>query len=351
MPTSPYVVGSAIDGGSSLIGNAINFASQMMTNRMNRQMFEKSLDFNWRSMKDQQFYNSPYNQRKMLEEAGYSPYSLFMSNGQASSGMSSSGSLPNLQAPQVQMPTSIASSMVRDMKQGEGIDSQVSVNDANVRNIDQDTEAKRLENQTRLAEAYIRMEEGKARIKDTNARANVTAMQGNLLKDTYDSQVEFIKGQRDEQLGRINQMTANCALMAAQEAKTRKETAWIDKVNTASVMLMTGQYVAAIASAELSRAAAVKQFSSALVDMANKHGIDINNRIADETADFLITNTKINLLRNGIGGFTDLKSLQNLTEYGTMTPYSTYNRGWNFGPFGQGTQQGYNRISGPQLKY
>lgn len=99
------VANQAIAGGG-LIGNLIqgkkNRKLQRETNALNYKMFKENQAYQKTLWDQSNVYNSPIEQRKRLQEAGFNPY-VAMDNGTVSSGISDvmdAGTPPEMQAPQ-----------------------------------------------------------------------------------------------------------------------------------------------------------------------------------------------------------------------------------------------------------
>lgn len=108
----PSIIAGGIQAGASLIGgllgnsaqdraNSANLQIAQEYNQMQRDIAAQNNKLQYQMFQESNYYNSPANQRKMLEAAGYNPYSLYTN---PSGGASYAQSLPSLQQPQMTMP-------------------------------------------------------------------------------------------------------------------------------------------------------------------------------------------------------------------------------------------------------
>lgn len=123
----PFVTGSLIGGGASILGNVFNVGSQRSANRANLQIARENNQFNEKMMEKQMAYNldmfnrtNEYNsassQRKRLEQAGLNPY-MMMSGGNAGSAANTLG---------VTAPTASPATMVAPQVDANSINGAVS---------------------------------------------------------------------------------------------------------------------------------------------------------------------------------------------------------------------------------
>ena len=91
------MIGAAIGGIAQTIGSAIsanktnktNLKIAQMNNDFNREEAQKARNFQVEQWERENAYNTPANQRKRLQDAGYNPYFDASVNAQKSSGISS----------------------------------------------------------------------------------------------------------------------------------------------------------------------------------------------------------------------------------------------------------------------
>lgn len=155
----PLIGAGLIAGAGSLIGNVFGASSQNAANKMNYRIFKEGNAFNreeriaaqnWqKQMLDyQNAYNTPLEQRKRMEEAGYNPYlsnvSPNLSAGASSSPQASASGAPTMQPyrPDISGFQQIASMLFTDPLQKAQIDKTNAEKD----NIDQQTIGQVLEN-------------------------------------------------------------------------------------------------------------------------------------------------------------------------------------------------------------
>lgn len=98
--TSNFKCGSEILGVLGLAATAVGLFGSIWAsdsaNATNRQINRESLDFQEEMLLEQERYNSPVNQRAMLEEAGYSPYAFINGASSSVTGGSSPSSIPHV---------------------------------------------------------------------------------------------------------------------------------------------------------------------------------------------------------------------------------------------------------------
>ncbi len=155
----PTIGASIISGAGSLIGNLFGASSQNSTNKMNYRIFKEGNAFNreeriaaqnWqKEMLDyQNSYNTPLEQRKRMEEAGYNPYlsnvSPNLSAGASSSPQASASGAPTMQPyrPDMSGFQQIASMLFTDPLQK----AQIGKTNAEKDNIEQQTIGQVIEN-------------------------------------------------------------------------------------------------------------------------------------------------------------------------------------------------------------
>lgn len=119
---SPLLIAGAIYAGSTILGGLLNKSSQSSansanrsianrTNQMNYQIAKEQNEFNERMQRETMDYLSPLEQRRMYEEAGYSPYA-YLSGGTGSPGMAQSSGLPNMSVPTMIPETGLGESVI-----------------------------------------------------------------------------------------------------------------------------------------------------------------------------------------------------------------------------------------------
>lgn len=155
----PTIGAALISGAGSLIGNLFGASSQNSTNKMNYRIFKEGNAFNreeriaaqnWqKEMLDyQNAYNTPLEQRKRMEDAGYNPYlsnvSPNLSAGASSSPQASAAGSPTMQPyrPDMSGFQQIASMLFTDPLQK----AQIGKTNAEKDNIEQQTIGQVLEN-------------------------------------------------------------------------------------------------------------------------------------------------------------------------------------------------------------
>lgn len=236
-------IGAAIGAGASLIGNIFgssntkktnenNLKINQMNNEFNERMMKKQMDYNTMMWNKQNAYNSPVAQRQRIEEAGFNPY-MMMNGGSAgnatSMGSTSAASAAGASPQQAYHPdfSGIPQSILM-AKQGK--------------NIDEDTNSKVIDNQTR---ALKNMQEIANTIADTNNKQiqeKLSRVQLNYADELAMTQIQNTKAKTenllregllmskelaifDEQTRlRFATMSADILLRAAQTKQTKQQT-------------------------------------------------------------------------------------------------------------------------------
>lgn len=262
--------------------------SQSQANKMNRQLFEKQLEQNWKMLESQQHYNSPLNQRRMLEEAGYSPYSLFMSNGQASSGLGSAGSAPTMQSEFQGFNANNFDIASQRESQRELVDSQVKKNRADQAYVTEQAETERVARSYDLAETIARI----GNLLQSTDNEHIQGLLLELARKVKEGTVEYEIKQADlnNQLTQKDiEETSNRAANYAMETKyVEEQLKWLPLQAKASIRETLASAFAQMEQGKLSKEMAKTEVTKRITERAKKHGIDIQNETAERLADFLV---------------------------------------------------------------
>lgn len=266
-----------------------NLWSTHQANKMNKQLFEKQLDYNWRAMEAQQNYNSPVNQRKMLEEAGYSPYALFMQNGQASSGMSSSSSAPNMQP-------------VYNGSFGNAFDSAVAyensvadreLKESNKAFINEQRAAQAIENRYKTIDIMLDLWNKAENAQGTRSKRLYQDLLFKFDDETFQDRVKKWKEDARQAEEAANRESELAHLAHLQTIAQDKQNAWIDKLNERELAKKLAEIDVLHSQKKVNDQERQRLYKETLKAEAEKHGIDVNNEVLDNTKDELIRNAEL----------------------------------------------------------
>lgn len=95
------LIGGSVQANAQREANETNLQIARETNEMQRDIVAQNNELQYRMFNESNYYNSPANQRALLEAAGYNPYSLYQN---PSGAVAQSQSLPQLQQPQFAVP-------------------------------------------------------------------------------------------------------------------------------------------------------------------------------------------------------------------------------------------------------
>lgn len=210
MGAIPTDIGSAaISGGASVIGSILGYAGQKSANKTNLKIARETNEMNkliadqanansYKIFREQLGYNSPINQRKMLEAAGYNPANLYA----GSSAAVSAPAAPDQKVPQMQ------SAQVTPYL---GFSQDLAVMGQNLAAIaaarKENAEAKQQELQNEATLKRIGLEFDALGLKNDWQR-----IENKFKADTYDKNVEYAINQADIALEQKNELHMRNAL-------------------------------------------------------------------------------------------------------------------------------------------
>lgn len=262
---------------SSIRSNSQNMKINRMNNEFNAREAEKARQYQsemWNKTND---WNSPKNVRKRLEEAGYNPYlGLDSSNvGTAQSAGTSS-------------PASAASPIQNNPVQFDGLQNALST-------------AIQMSNSTKVSNAEANNLQGQKGLADAQAAATLSGIDWYKFTPEYRAwlqttgmaraQLSFNTDQQNlENMKWINkiQRAQRTDILLSNEAK-RTINKYLDASQSLQLKLMANQSFQAFASGRLSLRQCKTEVTKQLMNMAETEGKRIDNRIASETADQLIS--------------------------------------------------------------
>lgn len=188
------IVGGLLGGIGNLIGGSMQSDAQRQANQTNLQIARETNDLQreivaqnnelqYRMFNESNYYNSPANQRAMLEAAGYNPYSLYQN---PSGAAALSQSLPQLQQPQFAVPQ-----VMPETAFGSAIQSAVS-QAANV--LKTLNESREIKNRADIAELQKNtyQEEFLARIKGMVSDNEYKELNNSFLRSSLDDRINAV---------------------------------------------------------------------------------------------------------------------------------------------------------------
>lgn len=297
MPIPAVVAGSAIAGGSSLLGsilnlfgqsraNAQNIAMQRETNAQNYKMFQEQLQFAKEQQQLAMSYNDPSGQVARLRQAGVNPAAVFGNGSVAEASSINPPSAPNMVAPQVQ-PLDYSGigaagvGFVQSYFQNQLTNAQIdkTKNDSQISKVQAQIAQSTVEQKL----AMIANDKQKSDFERETARRNLAileATQANLIRqealrtDVLDNQVIDLQLRNDAQ--RISNRIAMINLH------------WHNAEKSANFALFQANIKNAIAAARAHDASAVASFADAALSYAQRDGVRIDNKTKDEVQDEVI---------------------------------------------------------------
>lgn len=204
------IVGDILNPFGAMVDGAFNYASVKETNRANERINERQIEaarelqqyqneFNEEMWNKNNLYNSPSNQRKLLESAGFNPYMMYEGGSGSHQIQSATGSVPSA------IPMQAYQSTV-------GRDLAAAVNQSYDNHIKAE-QAKQLSVQSDFAysKQVLDIQEQKARIKTSKLSADEKAKQLKVLDDT----LAYLQ---HTQKARINQTVEESNKVSAERA-------------------------------------------------------------------------------------------------------------------------------------
>lgn len=294
----PMLAALAIGAGLKGLDTGLQMHSQNVANKANAQLMQKQLDYNWKALMEQERYNSPVNQRKMLEEAGYSPYSLFMQGGQASAGLSQSGSAPTMQ-PNYRGGLDMLN-FDKTMEVTSNYDrlmSEISVNNANERLIRSNAKLNEIEALYREDDLLSKIAYQKANTKNLDQQVRLSSLQANLFDKTFADQVEEYKARSKAAQATAKKEDYLATVASLQVIAQKKENSWIDKIHSAELDRTLAETSVAWSQNKVNDQQYFVLIQEEFKKAAEKEGIRINNRRLSKTTWSFIQEQKANALK------------------------------------------------------
>lgn len=177
----PFVGGSLVSAGASLIGNIFGKKSQdtanktnlkinQMNNAFNEKMMDKQMEYNTDMWNKQNAYNSPAEQVKRLKEAGMNPVLAMQGQG---GGTAQSALGVNPASASSASPQQAFTPDMSGFNSAAQMLFQKRLQDAQINNINQDTTTKQIENETLMDRRIAELEEMRTRTKDVKQKMDI----------------------------------------------------------------------------------------------------------------------------------------------------------------------------------
>lgn len=280
-------------------------------------------------------YNSEQAQVQRMIEAGLNPALVFGNSSEVATGSSPSGSVPsvsggsspsslgvpNIEAARMENPVAAAGNFANAISEaiGKGIDNTTK-NLKNLAEIDKlNQEAKNQKEQ--------------ANLKNLEGLAYEQAF-GDIVA-SYQINNNAVLQKTRESIARITSLGAQEELFKSQKNLTDKEIQYFDTdrfynyARTAQDILESGSRIG------VNKAQAKQLLASKIFIDAQKAGLDTSNRIARETADYLIEKAGYDRdkARNNSGSDNPYLFHQRYPSTGSSIANGLYNAGWMLSPF------------------
>lgn len=285
----PFLLGTALSAGSSLLGNGLGALSQKSANKTNlriaqmnndygREMFNKQMQYNWDMWNATNEYNSASNQRQRLEDAGLNPY--LMTNG-GTAGVAQGGSSVT---PPAASPAHVESfqpnfdSIVNSYLQEKNIDAQSNLANANAQKALAEAQNINVGNtyQRRMLESELL-----SRV-DTH-KLNQRSIDFGLA--TFDNDVAINRIQRDIAESTNYEMLSRAQLNEMQSQLTSENIKYVAPQALQAIAESKARAFASYESGKLSQQQAVESVARTLVAQSENKGIILDNKTKQLTYD------------------------------------------------------------------
>lgn len=289
-----------LGAGTSVLGSILGSSSNSSNNRLQMKLAQQQMDFQERMFQQQQRYNremfdlenewnSAINQRKRLQEAGYSPYSPFMGMQQMQS--ASAGALTP--------PTgSLASTNPYDFSPLNSMSNNL--NEFGLRYNVSQAQSENLESQTNLNNIEGEFKRSELVRKITNLDIDTHIKRALLRGIMADSEVKenTIDSRVNESVQRVEEMKANVVkfnsektlneahalLMDISRQYKSVELKYLPLKAVSELNELATRSALQVAQGELSRADAALSIQHALESQARTYGIKLDNGIVQKYA-------------------------------------------------------------------
>lgn len=307
------VIGGSMNSSAIKSSNQSNMELSSDMRKWNEKMYDKQVVFA-REQRDAQFrtsqalmdqanqfsldmwnrenaYNSPSSQMKRWRDAGLNPYLMMngSSAGNASSLISASGSAalgssplaPSMNAPTVQPETMDLGTPAGILATLSGQLLQKRKQDADIANIEQQTNGKEIENKFMQARILAEIDKIRADTKNSETKRELDKLD---LSIRGDSQVGDLVRRREE----IENLKVQRQLSYMQNLLADKELQSYDQRVQAEIATKTADTYLKYAQGELTKKQARHEVFKALETISRSYGIDIDNDLKNKTFDSLV---------------------------------------------------------------
>lgn len=204
------VASGLMNSASVSAANAANLQGVRETNDANRAMFDQALQYNTMMFHRQNLYNSPVEQRKRWEEAGFNPY-MMMSGADAGSASSvTAPSAPSMIAPHVE-PVPSALQGFTDLPNQISSFSDSALKQETTYGLSLDNKMKLVDVRNKTLEKFLQIQDQIYTIRNKKTKSQEDLAQINVLEKTARSlaidlkyQDDFLKTRNDLQREQTN---------------------------------------------------------------------------------------------------------------------------------------------------
>lgn len=302
--------------------NSANYAIAQMNNQYNQRMLEKQIAYNYDIWNKENAYNTPAAQRARYEEAGINP-NLVLSNLSSGTASSIQGIDPKAasEVNRAENPAMATQAERANTLQGLNNAAQNLVSTAaqisNSQKQFAETKQVNIENQYRAQQLMKNLE-------GTGLKNKNMALENDYLNQSMEDRVRFNTLRNMSTSAQADLLTSQAFGQSILNGLSQKQLENYDERFAADMGLIFAKTVASKASAKQSLASAYEAYSSAALNYAKQHNIELDNDMIKQTWDNSIETAKLQpqLLQGQI-------SLNKLDQEGkSLDNYSTKKGSW-----------------------
>lgn len=280
------IAGPLVGASGSVVGNLIGSSSQKSANKTNLQINQLNNDFNERMQRQNQAwqesmynkYNSPVAQVKQLSDAGLNP-ALTFGNGAAMTGSVGNASASPAAAQQAFSPD--MSGFVNSALSASDILLQKSRVESQNKNLDAQTQGLQIANSMKREELQAQIAKNLADAGVSKATIKSIMLGNEFNQRTMDARVGAVDLQN-------NVMRSQAALNDVNASLVRFNLDHAPEMFKAQLSETLARADAALASGQMSRAAAKNYISQSVLNYATANKVSIEAKTADRMSDFLV---------------------------------------------------------------